>query len=86
MTPIGSSKRRIGAMSEEEGQRRLIAAAIMRDRPQWLVIYGVYSRKFWAYALFSMTHRRVVQAAYPDALVERMDRTEQSYRVRPEER
>jgi hypothetical protein len=61
-----------------------IAAAIMRDRPQWLVIYGVYSHEYWAYALFSMRRRMIVHARYPDALIPRMDAAERKYRIWPQ--
>jgi hypothetical protein len=71
-------------MTDQEG--RDIAIVIMRDRPQWLIVYGVYSREYWAYALFSMTRRIVVHAAYPDALIDRIDRTERNYRIWPDEK
>jgi hypothetical protein len=71
---------------KQEDEYFTVAAAIMRDRPQWLVLYGVYSREYWAYALFNMTRRMVIHARYPDALVARMDATERRYRIWPEEK
>jgi hypothetical protein len=62
-----------------------IADQIHHDRPQWLVIWGRYSRRFWAYPLFEMAPRRMlVWAGYPDALVERLDEAERRYRVWPD--
>jgi hypothetical protein len=66
---------------KQEGDPFEVAAAIMRDRPQWLVIYGVYSREYWAYALFRMSRRMVVHARYADALIPRMDAAERKYRI-----
>jgi hypothetical protein len=71
------------AMQQEDDPFE-IAAAIMRDRPQWLVIYGVYSREYWAYALFRMRRRMIVHARYPDALIPRMDAAERKYRIWPQ--
>jgi hypothetical protein len=59
-----------------------IAERIGQSRPQWLVMWGCYSRLYWAYPLFEMRPRMIVHAAYPDALVARMDETEQRFRVR----
>jgi hypothetical protein len=64
---------------------RAMAERISRSRPQWLVVWGVYSQKFWAYPLFQMHPRMLVHAVYPDALVARMDEAEKRYRVRPEQ-
>ncbi|HEY3953684.1 MAG TPA: hypothetical protein VGM53_09930 [Streptosporangiaceae bacterium] len=66
---------------------RAIAEQINQSRPQWLVVWGLYSRRFWAYPLFEMRPRRLVSAGYPDALIARMDEAERRYRVmpRPEE-
>jgi LmbE family N-acetylglucosaminyl deacetylase len=62
-----------------------IAEQIQRDRPQWVVLWGRYSGRFWAYPLFEMYPRRMlVYAGYPDALVARMDEAERRFRVWPE--
>jgi hypothetical protein len=61
---------------------RATAERINRTRPQWLVVWGSYSRLYWAYPLFEMRPRMLVHAGYPDALVARMDEAEQKYRVR----
>jgi hypothetical protein len=69
---------------EDENACRAIAERINRDRPQWLVLYGCYSRQFVAFPLFGMRRRVLVRAGYPDALVARMDEVEHRFRVRPE--
>lgn len=62
--------------SEDDDACRAIAEEINQSRPQWLVLYGCYSRLFWAYPLFDMRRRVVVHAGYPDALLARMDEVE----------
>jgi hypothetical protein len=62
---------------------RAIAEKINQIRPQWLVIWGCYSRLFWAYPLFDMDRRMLVHASYPDALIPRMDEAEHRFRARP---
>jgi hypothetical protein len=63
---------------------RATAERINRSRPQWLVMWGCYSRLYWAYPLFEMRSRILVRAAYPDALVAHMDEVERRFRVWPE--
>jgi hypothetical protein len=67
----------------DEDAFRAIADGIDRSRPDWLVIWGCYTRLFWAYPLFDMRRRMVVHAGYPDALLARMDETERRLRVQP---
>jgi hypothetical protein len=62
---------------------RAVAAQISNDRPQWLVVWGCYTRRFWGFALFEMRPRMVVCAGYPDALLARLDDAERRYRVWP---
>lgn len=66
---------------EEDERYRAIAEDIELHRPGWLVIWGVWSRRFTAYPLFPVRHRVIVVAYYPDALVERMDSAEQLLRI-----
>ena len=60
-----------------------VAEQINQGRPQWLVVWGCYSRRFVAFPLFDTRRRLRVYAGYPDALVERMDEAERRYRIRP---
>jgi len=50
-----------------------------------MVLWGTYSRLYWAFPLFDMTRRLLVHAAYPDALIARMDEVEQRFRIWPEQ-
>jgi hypothetical protein len=67
---------------DDEG--RATAERINRIRPQWLVIWGSYSHRYWAFPLFEMRPRAIVHAGYPDALLPRMDEAEQKFRVWPD--
>jgi hypothetical protein len=60
---------------------RADAERINRSREQWLVLWGCYSRRYWAFPLFEMKPRMIVHAAYPDALTPRMDEAEQRFRI-----
>jgi hypothetical protein len=64
---------------------RAIAAQIHQARPNWLVLWGLYSRRFWAFALFEMQPQMLVHASYPDALIACMDDAERCYRIQPEQ-
>jgi hypothetical protein len=72
---------RQAAMSDDEGYA--IAEDIHKQRPGWLVIFGVYSRQFVAFPLFAVNRRTILAARYPDALIDRMVRAEEQRRVRP---
>jgi hypothetical protein len=69
----------------DEREYRAAADEIQRQRPGWLVIWGVYSRRFTAYPLFPVRHRVIIVAGYPQALIQRMDEAERSLRI-PEAR
>lgn len=60
-----------------------VAEEINQQRPEWLVLWGTYSKYFIAFPLFAMTQRRIVTAHYPDALLSRMDAVERRWRIRP---
>ena len=66
---------------EEDDAGRAIAEEIQRQRPGWLVIWGVYTRRYTAYPLFPVRRRVIVIAYYPQALIERMDKAERLLRV-----
>ena len=69
---------------EEDERCRAIAEEIQQQRPGWLIIWGVYSRRFTAYPLFPVRRRVIVIAYYQDALLERMNSVERLLRIRPE--
>lgn len=69
----------------EDNACRATAERINRSRPQWLVLWGCYSHLYWAYPLFETRRSMLIYAAYPDALVARMDEAERRFRVWPEQ-
>ncbi|MGH3157985.1 MAG: hypothetical protein ACRDNF_15605 [Streptosporangiaceae bacterium] len=69
--------------SNDEDACRAFAERINQARPQWLVLWGCYTRRFWGYPLFDMRPRRLVCAGYPGALLARLDDAEQAYRIWP---
>jgi hypothetical protein len=44
------------------------AARLQRAHPAWLVLYGAYSRKFWAFPTFATPPGTIVTAATPTDL------------------
>jgi hypothetical protein len=58
-----------------------IAENMDRERPQWAVLYGCYTRQFIAFPLFAMQQRVIVVAYYPDALTARMYDAERLWRI-----
>jgi hypothetical protein len=55
---------------------RQTAARIERDNPQWLVLWGVYSRLFWAFPRFNAPPGLIIAAPDPGELLARMHRIE----------
>jgi hypothetical protein len=64
---------------------RAVAEDIQRQRPEWLVLWGVYSKRFVAFPLFAVRQRVIVIAHYPDALLARLDEVERRLRIQPEQ-
>lgn len=52
-------------LAEHDRTCRGIAAEIGREHPRWLVLWGLYSREFWAYPRLPVERGTVVHA--PDA-------------------
>jgi hypothetical protein len=69
---------------KDDNARRAIAEKINERRTHWLVVWGCYSRLYWAYPLFAMRPRKIVYAVDPDALVVGMDEAERRFRIWPE--
>jgi hypothetical protein len=70
---------------KDDNACREVAERISQDRPQWLVMWGSYSRLYWAFPLFEMRPRILICAGYPDALVARMDEAERRFRIWPDQ-
>lgn len=56
--------------------RREAARVIEQAQPGWMVIYGIYSKQYVAFPLFHAPAGTILTAAYPPALIDRMQRTE----------
>jgi hypothetical protein len=54
----------------------LEAARVQRAHPAWLVLWGVYSRLFWAFPAFTAEAGTIVTAAAPADLVVLMRQAE----------
>jgi hypothetical protein len=61
-----------------------IAEEIQQLRPGWLVIFGCYSRLWWAYPLFAVRRRVILSADNPETLIARMDAADRDLRIRGE--
>lgn len=58
--------------------QRELAMRIERAFPRWLVMWGVYSRQFWAYPCFRAPRGTIAHAAKPDDLAGMMRAIQQS--------
>lgn len=72
-------------MPSDERACYAIAEEMDRERLQWMVLYGPYSRQFIAFPLFGMKRQVIVVARYPDALIGRMDDAERLLRIWPKQ-
>jgi hypothetical protein len=61
-----------GAKRAFDQRERQIAARIAQDFPRWLVLWGLYSRRFWAFPCFRVPRGTIAEAANPDDLVAEM--------------
>lgn len=57
-------------------EQRQAAAALTREYPCWLVIWGLHSRRFWGFPLFSAQPGTIVSAASRTGLTARMQHLE----------
>jgi hypothetical protein len=60
-----------------------IVARISQDFPDWLVIWGTYTRQFVAFPLFAAPPGAFVTAHRPGALITRMRNTERTLGTLP---
>jgi hypothetical protein len=52
--------------------QRRIAAQLQRENPCWFIMWGCYSRQFWAFPLFSVPSRTIVTARDAEKLLAMM--------------
>jgi len=62
-------------------EMRRIAKQLESDNPLWIVMFGVYSREFVAFARFDAPIGAIVTARYPGALPSRMREVEKTAHV-----
>jgi len=66
----------------DEDACRMAAARLQREHPNWLVIWGCYTRSYVAFPLFAAPRGTILTAAAPDEMAARMRRQERSAGVR----
>ncbi len=71
-------------MSTDDHQQA--AREIEQQQPDWMVLYGTYSHEYVAFPLFPAPPGTILTAAYPPALIARMQYTEQQLRGKPRHR
>jgi hypothetical protein len=62
----------------DESQRRA-AGFMQRENPYWLIMYGVWSRLYWATPAFDVPPHTILSAAEPDDLLRQMRQVELRY-------
>lgn len=65
----------------DEDSHRHAAQDLETERPGWIVLWGVYSRQYWAYPLFDVPPRTILHSTDPRALAAKMTQVELSVRV-----
>jgi len=58
--------------TSHDPQQRQIAARLNRAHRDWLILWGVHSRRLWAFPLFDVPPGTLVSAGTPDDLVAQM--------------
>jgi hypothetical protein len=58
-----------------------MAQQIEHDNPNWIVVFGVYTREFVAFPRFAAPPHTIVVATYPAALPPRMQEVERRFLV-----
>ena len=62
------------------------ARDIQQQLQGWMVVYGIYSKEYVAFPLFPAPPGTILAAAYPPALIARMQETERRLRGGPRHR
>jgi hypothetical protein len=67
--PQVSVHRRWATPDEHDDRCRELAARIESEHPGWLVIWGPYSREFWAFAYLHVPSGTLIHASDPETLL-----------------
>jgi hypothetical protein len=70
---------------DDDDACRAIAGRIQRQHPDWLVLWGCFSKRYVAFPLFPVRRRAIVTAYYSRALISRMSEVEHVLGIRSEE-
>jgi hypothetical protein len=70
----------VSDQDQDGGLRRRQIGQLRQRHPDWMIMYGTYSRMFWAYPLFTTLPGNYVSAAEPGELDRRMSAAEASLR------
>jgi hypothetical protein len=66
---------------DSEDSHRQAAKDLEAQRPGWIVVWGVYSRRYWAFPLFNVPPRTILHATDPRDLATRMVHVELSAKI-----
>jgi hypothetical protein len=56
-------------LAERDQMCHGVAAEIAREHPRWLVLWGLYSREFWAFPNLPVERGTIVHAPDPEMLL-----------------
>jgi len=63
---------------DAELRNRQLAESLRQRHPGWMIMYGIYSRMFWAFPLFTTVPGRYLGAADPAELDRELSAAEAS--------
>ncbi len=63
-------------------EQRRIARQIAAHTTRWTVLWGLHSRRYWAFPLFDAPQRAIVHDSDPNGLLTQMQRAELAARTR----
>jgi hypothetical protein len=75
----------MGGDQMNEAECQASAARADKENPNWMVLFGVYSKQFVGFPLFSVPPGTMVIAQYPGALPRRFREIENAYLRRSRE-
>jgi len=70
----------------DDDAHRETAKRLARDFPNWLIVWGIYTRQYVAFPLFDAPRGTILAARDPSALAARLQQTEWRLRTSPPER
>jgi len=83
MTRLTRSRPQPASPAGRDADRYKTAQAIQQAHPDWLVVWGVYTREYVAFPLFRAPAGAIIQSASPDRLLQRMQQAELAFTADP---